>query len=514
MPMQRLSMRKIREVLRLSWCARLNAQAVARSCGMGRTTVREYLQRAARAGLSWDSAEQLSDAQLESMLFPTVETSKARPVPDWAELQKELKRRGVTLLVLWEEYKACFPDGYEYSRFCDLFREWLGTQPVWMRQDHKAGERLYVDYAGMTMPIQDRKTGETYQAQVFVATLGVSSYTYVECTRTQSLRDWLASHCRAFEFFQGVPALVVCDNLRSAVNRPCRYDPEKNPAYEELARHYDTAVFPARVRKPRDKSKVESAVQGVERRILAKLRNRTFFSLSELNEAVWILLAQYNDRRFQKRPESRHALFEQIDKPMLKSLPRTRYEYAWHHKAKVSLDYHVEADNHFYSVPYRLCGQYVMVRQTDTMVEILHNGQRVASHFRSHKKYLHTTKREHMPEGHRAHAQWSPERIIRWLEKSGPSVGELARRIMTERDHPEQGYRACMGLKRLGDEHGVEKLEAACRRALELQSYFYKTVKSLITKPLPPQQHEARQKRAPILHENLRGAQYYNPKTI
>lgn len=510
MPAERLSMRRIREVLRLSWCAQLSSTVVAQSCGMGRTTVREYLQRAERAGLSWPMAEEMSDAALEERLFSRVTLPKdqMRPLPDWAEVHKQYQRKGVTLLLLWEEYKERFPEGYEYSRFCDLYRTWAGKQPVWMRQNHKAGERLYVDYAGMTVPVKDSKTGETRDAQIFVATLGASSYTFAEATFTQTLRDWLGSHCRAFAFFGGVTQLVVPDNLRSAVSRSCRYDPESNPAYAELARHYNTAIFPARVRKPRDKAKVESAVQGVERRILAKLRDRTFFSLAELNEAIGVLLEDYNGRPFQKRPESRRALFEQVDKPTLKPLPQNRYEYAWYHNAKVNLDYHIEADDHYYSVPYRLCGERVQVRQTDAMVEIYYKGQRIASHFRCHRKYQHTTQKEHMPRGHQEHAEWTPERIIRWLGKSGPAVAEVARRIMDSRPCPEHGFRACMGIKRLGDSYGKQSLEAACKRALELQSLSYGSVEDILKKNGAKQETKAPDP-APIHHENVRGSEYY-----
>jgi transposase len=482
---------------------------------MGRTTVREYLQRAERAGLCWSMAEEMSDTALEERLFScvTLPPDQVRPLPDWAEVHRQYQRKGVTLLLLWEEYKEHFPEGYAYSRFCDLYRAWAGKQPVWMRQNHKAGERMFVDYAGMTVPVKDRKTGETHDAQIFVAALGASNYTFVEATFSQTLRDWLNSHCRAFSFFGGVTEMVVPDNLRSAINRSCRYDPESNPAYAELARHYNTAIFPARVRKPRDKAKVESAVQGVEYRILAKLRDRNFFSLAELNKAIGVLLEEYNGRPFQKRPESRRMLFEQVDKPVLKPLPQNRYEYAWYHDAKVNLDYHIEADDHYYSVPYRLCGERVQVRQTDTMVEIYHKGQRIASHFRCHRKYQHTTKKEHMPDRHREHAEWTPERIISWVGKSGPAVAEVARRIIALRAIPEQGFRACMGIKRLGDTYGSERLEAACKCAIELKSFSYGSVEDILKKGVAKQETKTSAP-APIHHENLRGSEYYQTNPI
>ncbi|MCP4645512.1 MAG: IS21 family transposase [bacterium] len=505
-------MRKIREVLRLSWGGKLSPRAVAQSCGMGRTTVREYLQRAERAGLSWPLQQGLSDGELEALLFapPVSPTNAPRPLPDWQHLHEELRRKGVTLFLLWEEYKAVHPDGYEYSRFCELYRQWAGKLPVWMRQDHRAGEKLFVDYAGMTMPVTNRETGEIRQAQIFVSTLGASNYTYTQATWTQTLPDWIASHVRAFEFFGGAPELVIPDNLRSGVSYSCRYDPDANPTYAEMAAHYGTAILPTRVQKPKDKAKVEAGVQGVERRILAKLRNRTFFSLTELNQAISVLLVEYNRRPFQQFEGSRRSLFEKVDKPALVPLPATRYEYAEWVKARVSLDYHVRADDHYYSVPYRLVKQEVHVRLTITAVEVFHQGVRVASHLRSHKKHRHTTKNEHMPESHRAHAEWTPERVIRWVGKAGQATAEVAKQIIASRPHPQQGFRACMGIKRLGEVYGVDRLEAACLRALAIQSPSYRSVKSILNneldkKPLATQSSAP----PPIEHENVRGADYY-----
>lgn len=513
MPAERVSMRRIREVLRLSWGGKLSPRAVAQSCGLGRTTVREYLQRARQAGLSWPLPEKLSDGELETLLFPppVSPTNAPRPLPDWERVHEELKRKGVTLFLLWEEYKAVHPEGYEYSRFCDLYRAWAGRLPVWMRQDHKAGEKLFVDYAGMTMPVVNRKTGEIREAQIFVATLGASNYTYAEPTWTQTLPDWIGSHVRALEFLGGVPSLIVPDNLRSGVSSACRYDPDANPTYAEMAAHYGTAILPARVRKPQDKAKVESGVLGVERRILAKLRNRTFFSLTELGQAIAALLVEYNRRPFQQLEGSRRSLFIEVDKPALKPLPANRYEYAEWQKARVSLDYHVRADDHYYSVPYRLVKERVDVRLTNTAVEIFHRGTRVASHLRSPNKHRHTTRKEHMPQGHRAHAEWTPERVVRWVGQAGEATAEVAERIIASRAHPEQGFRACMGIKRLGEVYGTGRLEAACQRALALQSPSYKSVKSILDKgldrkPLP----NAAPQPPPIEHENVRGADYYH----
>lgn len=511
MPAERLSMRKIREVLRLSLGGRLSARAVAASCGMGRTAVREYVQRAARAGLSWPLPEGLLDDALEALLFPPAAPAEGdRPLPDWQGVHDGLKGKGVTLYLLWEEYRALHPAGYGYSRFCDLYRAWAGKLPVWMRQEHKAGEKLFVDYAGMTMPVTDRETGEVHQAQIFVAALGVSSYTFAEATWTQTLPDFIASHVRAFEFFGGCPALVVPDNLRSGVSRSCRYDPDITPAYTEMAAHYGVAVMPARVRKPKDKAKVESGVQGVERRILAALRDRTFFSLAELDGAMAPLLLLYNTRAFQLREGSRKSQFAEFDVPALQALPQARHEYAEWLKARVNLDYHVRADGHCYSVPYRHVKEEVHVRMTATHVEIFLNNTRVASHFRSRQKDRHTTCREHMPKDHLAHAEWTPERIKRWVGQAGTSTAEVAEAIMASRAHPEQGFRACMGLKRLGEKLGPERLEAACARALALQSPSYQSVKSILEKgldrePLPQPAPPI----PPIEHENVRGPAYY-----
>jgi transposase len=454
----------------------------------------------------------MSDSALEALLFPAAVSRDhaPRPLPHWRAVHEELQRKGVTLFLLWEEYKAVHPKGYEYSRFCDLYRAWAGKLPVWMRQEHKAGEKLFVDYAGMTMPVVNPGTGEVRQAQIFVATLGASNYTYAEGTWTQTLPEWIASHVRAFEFFGGAPELVIPDNLRSGVSYPCRYDPDANPTYREFAEHYGTAIMPARAAKPKDKAKVESGVQGVERRILAKLRNRTFFSLAELNQAISCLLVEYNRRPFQQLEGSRRSLFLKLDKPVLQPLPATRYEYAEWVKARVSLDYHVRADDHCYSVPYRLVKEQVEVRLTATAVEIFHRGVRVASHLRAHQKNRFTTKTEHMPERHRVHAEWTPERVIRWVGRAGEATAEVAEQIIASRPHPQQGFRACMGIKRLGETYGADRLEAACRRALAIQSASYRSVKSILENRLDQKPLETQPPRTPpIHHENVRGADYY-----
>lgn len=512
MPAERLSMRTIKEVLRLKWGCGLSHRAVAGSCGIGCTTAREYVQRAVRAGLSWPLPEDLGEEGLERLLFPPSPCvdADARAVPDWPQVHRELQRKGVTLLLVWEEYKAAQPQGYQYSRFCDLYRAWRGGLDLWMRQEHKAGEKLFVDYAGQTMPVVDRKTGEVREAQIFVAVLGASNYTFAEATWTQALPDWIVSHTRAFAFFNGVTEILVPDNLRSGVSSACRYEPDLNPTYAEMARHFGVAIVPARVRKPKDKAKVEVGVQGVERRILAPLRNRTFFSLAELNEALSLLLEQYNRRPFQKLPGSRRSMFEAVDKPALKPLPAERYEYAAWKQARVNIDYHIDAEGHYYSVPYTLAHQVVDVRITTTTVECFHKGSRVASHLRDARKGQHTTVRDHMPKSHQQYLEWSPQRLIDWAAKTGTAAAAVVERILIERPHPEQGYRSCLGIQRLGKEYGAQRLEAACARALALNAPRYTNVKSILEhgldqQPLPQSQPA----QPPVQHDNVRGPEYY-----
>jgi len=512
MPGKRLSVRKIKQVLRLKFDCQLSNQAVAKSCGISRTKVREYVQRATAAGLCWPLPQELADSELEQLLFPPPLAIPAseRPLPDWGQVHRELKRKGVTLFLLWQEYKEAHPQGYQYSRFCDLYRAWAGTVDLPMRQNHKAGEKLFVDYAGQTMPVVDRLTGQVRQAQIFVAVSGASNYTSVEATWTQRLPDWIASHKRAFAFMGGVHELVIVDNLRSGVSSACRYEPDVNPTYQEMAGHYGTAILPARVRRPKDKAKVEAGVLGVERQILARLRHRTFFSLAELNQAIATLLTEYNNRPFQKLPGSRRSLFETVDKPALKPLPERPYEYADWKKATVNVDYHVEIDGHYYSLPYQLVRQKVEVRLTNTTVECFHNGRRVASHLRSHIKGRHTTLSEHMPKAHQQYAEWTPQRLVGWASKAGGATKEVVKQILASRPHPQQGFRACLGIMRLGQQYGSDRLEAACQRALAINATSYKSIASILKHGLDKQPMSQQQPQLPAIeHANVRGAAYY-----
>jgi transposase len=432
-------------------------------------------------------------------------------LPVWAEVHRELKRKGVTLALLWGEYKTRHPEGLQYTQFCAHYRAWAGTLDVVMRQPHRAGEKLFVDYAGQTVPVIDRMSGAIREAQVFVAVLGASNYTYAEATWTQSLPDWIGSHVRTFQYLQAVPAIVVPDNLKSGVRCAHRYEPDLNPTYCAMATHFGVAVLPARAAKPRDKAKAEVGVQIVERWVLARLRNETFFSLAELNAAIRVLLQELNERPLQKLPGSRRTLFEQLDRPAMKPPPQQPYVYAEWSRARAHIDYHIEVDGHYYSVPYLLVKQILEVRLSAHTVEIFHRGQRVASHRRSQDKGRYTTLPEHMPEAHRAYAEWTPQRLVHWAENIGPALTEVVTAILRSRPHPQQGFRSCLGIMRLGKSYGEARLEAACRRAHALQSYSYKSIASILKHrldqiPLPGPSSSP----TPIAHSNIRGAQYYH----
>ena len=505
-------MRRIREVLRQRWECGLSERTVATSCSVARSTVAKYVKRAREAGLSWPLPADLTDEELERRLFAAASSSQSGPhfVPDWTEVHRQLARKGVTLQLVWEEYKQAHPDGFQYTQFCVRYRAWRKTLDLPMRQEHKAGERLFVDYCGQTMPIRDRKTGQVRQAQVFVAVLGASNYTYVEACWTQNSPEWIMAHVHALSFYGGAPAFLVCDNLKAGVVSAHRYEPEANRSYEDMAEHYGCAVLPTRVRKPKDKAKAEKGVQDVERRILAALRNRSFFSLHELNEAIKWLLIRYNERPFQKLEGSRRSLFEQLDKPALRPLPGQPYEYAEWKKVRVNIDYHVAIDGNYYSVPYQLVNQSLDVRISNTAVESFHKNKRVASHLRLQRKGQYATHTAHMPKSHRDYAEWTPERLVSWAEKTGPQTVCAVETILRARPHPQQGFRACLGLMRLGKEYGPERLEAACTRALATKTVSFKSIESILKRkldqrPLPRKLPE----KPPVEHDNIRGSEYY-----
>jgi len=512
-------MRKIREVLRLRFeCGRSHAE-IAASAAMGETTVGDYLARARGAGLTWAEASAMTDTEVEAKLFRDAvgrNEPPARVPVDFAWVHRELSRVGVTLQTLWVEYRegASTTEGhrpYEYSRFCGLYARWRTKLAVSMRQVHRAGEKLFIDYSGKKLRVVDRATGEVTEVEIFVAVLGASNYTYAEATRSQKLPDFVASTVRTFEHFGCVPEIVVPDQLRSAVSGPHRYEPDINPTYLEMAQHYGVTVIPARPRKPKDKSKVEGGVLIVQRWIVAALRNRTFFSLGELNAAIRELVERLNARPFKKLDGCRRAVFESIDKPAMRPLPARRYEIAeWKH-AKVNIDYCVTLDHRHYSVPYALVGEAVEIRATASVVEILHKGVRVASHPRHYgPKGAATIADEHRPRAHREYGKWPPERVIAWAESIGGHVGELAGAIMGRRTHPETGYRACLGVIRLADRYGRERVDAACARAVSIGSPSFKTVQSILKSGLDRTPLLEPPPRAAIDHDNIRGASYFD----
>jgi len=509
--MKRLPMRNIREALRLR-AQGLVLREIAASLNVGRTTAHEYLARARRAGLAWPLPEGLTDDALERQLFAatTLLAAGSRPQPDWKKIHRELRRKGVTLSLLWEEYRAVHRQGYGYSQFCELYRRFKGKLSPTMRQTHLAGEKMFVDYAGQTIGVVDGLTGEVREAQLFVAVLGASSYTYAEATWTQSLPDWTGSHCRAFSFFGGVTAQVVSDNLKSGITKACFYEPAVNRTYSNLARHYDTAIVPARPYKPRDKAKVEVAVQLAERWILAALRNRQFFTLAELNAAIRGLLEKLNNRVTRHLGTSRAHLFEDLDRPALKALPQEAYAYAAWQERRVGLDYHVEVEKHYYSVPHTLLREKVWARISERTVEVFHRGKRVAAHVRSSSNRRHTTVREHMPSSHRRYADWTPERLKRQAGEIGPNTGVLVEVILRERSHPEQGFRSCLGILRLAKSHGADRLEAACERALEIGARSYTSVNSILKNRLDRQRPEPATDGPAITHPNIRGPHYFH----
>jgi transposase len=505
-------MRKIHDVLRLKWVAELSNREIAQATGIARSTVNDYLRRAEEADLSWPLPEGTDHDALEQRLFKIPPRPTAsRALPHWKVVHKELRRNGVTLWLLWEEYcaenagAAC----YSYTRFCELYSAWRQSVDVVMRQSHAPGEKLFVDYAGQTVPVVDRTTGQAKEAHLFVAVLGASNYTFAVPTEGEDLRSWIGAHEAAFRFFGGVPQIVVPDNLKAGVTKAHRYEPDVNPTYQDMAEHYGVAVIPTRTAAPRDKAKAENGVLVAERWILARLRNRTFFSMGELKEAIAELLGELNDRPFQKLPGCRRTAFEELDQPMLGPLPPRPYVFAEWRKRRAGLDYHVEVDGHYYSVPFEHAKKVFDVRVTASVVECFLGGRRVASHMRSPRRGHHTTVREHMPKAHQQYAEWTPERITAWAEQIGPATAELTRAIISARRHPQQGYRSCLGILRLSKAYGEPRLEAAAQRALAIGARSYKSVSSILKSGLDQQPLPGQASDEPIEHENIRGALYY-----
>ena len=515
MTTKKVTMQKIKDILRLKYGANLSIRQISRSLNISTGVISKYISRADAAELSWPLPDAMTDLELALVLQPKrVVNSGVFAEPNFNLMQQDLVQKGMTRQLLWEEYAETHPNNhYSYSRFTVLFKQWRGKLQLSMRQTYLVGEKLFVDYCGPTMNVVNPDTGEFRTAQIFVAVLGASSYTFAEATWSQKLPDWIGSHVRAFNFYGGLPEIVVPDNLKSAVSKACRYDPDLNPTYQQMAEHYDVAVIPARPYKPKDKSKAEVGVQVVERWIMMRLRKQTFFTLVSLNQAIRFLLDDLNTRPFKKRPGSRLSQFECLDKPALKPLPDSDYEYLEIKKVRVYLDYHVEYDDHYYSVPYQLVKQAVMVHAGQTSLTILHQGKQVARHPRVFS-HGHTTDPAHMAKAHLKHQEWSPQRLISWAKEIGEYTTIVVDYQLTSRRHPEHGYRACLGLLNLTRKYGQPRLEAACRRAHHINAMNYKNIVSILSKGLdnlPLDEKEAeKQIDLPLTHSNVRGPNYYH----
>jgi transposase len=507
----KLAMRQIQEILRLKHQSQLSIREIARSCGLPTSTVGDYLKRAEAAGIGWPLPEGQDERQLLGRLFPApVQAPEASlALPDWRAIHQELARKGVTLVLLWQEYRQAQPEGYGYSRFCELYQSWADTLEPVLRQVHEPGHKLFVDWAGQTVAIHNAQDGSVSAAHLFVAVLGASNKTYVEAFENEQLSAWISAHCHAWAFFEGVSRVTVPDNLKTGVTVPCRYEPLLHRSYLELAEHYGTVVIPARKQKPRDKAKVEGGVLIAERQILAALRDQRFFNVAELNQAIAPLLAKLNQQPFQKLEGSRNSWFESMERSRLLPLPAMPFELGTWSRAKANIDYHAVVENHFYSVPYQLIHQQLDVRLTDQTVELFANGKRVAAHLRSSLPGRATTLEEHRPKSHQKYLQWTPSRILEWVEKIGPQCVAVVEKILVQRPHPEQGYRSVMGIIRLAKAVGNPRMEAACRRALHFGTCSYTSIKSILQNKLEAQALDPEAAPPSPTHENLRGGLYY-----
>ncbi len=507
-----IEMRNIREILRLKHENGLSNRMIAKSIGCSRDSVATVLGRAEAIGLKWPLPSDMTDKQLEGLIYPPPKQKTNRPEPDMEWIHKELhKGKHVTLMLLWLEYKKDHPEGIMYSQFCDKYRQWLKKANISMPQVHKAGEKTFVDWVGDTFDIIDIETGEIKKAYVFVAVLGASSYCYAEAFLSQDLSSWITGHVNAFNFFSGVTEIIVPDNLKTGVDKPCFYEPTINRTYQEMAAHYGMVIIPARVRKPKDKPKVESAVLNVERWIMAALRNHKFFSLTELNYVIKEKLHELNHRPFQKKDGCRYSMYVELDLPALKPLPTTDYEYAEWKKTAVHVDYHVEFDRNFYSVPYLYAGQKVDLRTTAVFVEIFHKGARIAGHPRHYgKSRTYVTNPEHVPAKHRFLMEWNPDRFVRWASEIGPHTAQLVEKILQAKPHVEQGYRACLGVIRLSKAYPRERMEKAALRALNANAISYYSLKSILDKGLDRLESQGKVREIPIRHANIRGPEYYS----
>lgn len=514
MATKRIPMRQLREILRLRLHAKLSMRQIRDSLRLSLGAIQKAVSKAEALELDWDAIEQLDDPHLAAKIYPQADTAKSshKVLPDWIEIYQELKRKGMTKQLLWEEYTQQYPNrSFSYPQYCLLYRSWLKKQRRSMRQTHKAGEKLFVDYAGQTVPIVSHNTGEIRTAQVFVAVLGASNYTFCEATWSQKLPDWINSHVRAFDFIGGVPAIVVPDNLKSAVTKACRYDPDLNPSYQQLAAHYGTALVPARPLKPKDKAKAEVGVQIIERWILARLRHHTFFSLGELNVCIKALLKEVNNKPFKQLKGTRQQWFESIDKPALLPLPKHVYQYTDIKTVKVNIDYHIQYDDHFYSIPHHLVGEKIELHAKEFLIEIYFHNKRITSHARKYTSGM-TTESEHMPVKHEKHHKWTPDRLMNWAKDIGDEVLLWIKTVLNQRQHPEQAYRVCLGLLNLSRRYPAQRLNKACAIANKNSLYKLKHIKDILLSNQDQLVSEAKESlpNLPQAHENIRGPESFH----
>lgn len=513
MPKGLLSMRQIKEVLRLSWNLDRSQRYIAQSTGISRSTVRDYLRRARAANLGWPLPEDITEEHLHQLLYPPVERTEARsrPLPSWSTIHQELKRKGVTLNLLWEEYKREHPNGLQYSRFAQQYRQWRKGLEVWMIQTHKAGDKAFVDYSGLTVPIWNARCTEIlYHAEIFVACLGASDLIFCVATKTQQLPDWIHAHCLMFEFFEGAPLALVPDNLRSAVTKANRYEPLCHRTYEDCAAHYHSSVMPARSYSPKDKSKAEKSVQFAQQRILAPLRDTRFNALDRLNESIAHRVMDVNDRHFQKLPYSRRELFERIERKALQPLPSTRYTFGQWFSETLNGSYHVCIHLHHYSVPYTYVGKKIETHVTARTVECFCRNQRIASHQRNDTPSEHSTLDEHRPEAHRQQALWKSDRLLKWAEQIGLHTYQLINQVLTQkRRHLQQKERSALGILRLSHRNSEPDLEEACAYALSIGTIRYDSILSILKRGLAQSVVGDDETGCGSQHANVRGADYY-----
>lgn len=531
MSAERLAMRKIREVLRLKFLCGVNgSRAIAEAAKCSKTSVNEYLGMAEAVGIvSWSDVEPLTEDELEGLFYPKVinpvgYVSQKRSIelqqslPNWSDVHEQLRDPNVTLMLIWAEYRIDHPNGYHYTQFTEYYRRWRGKLALVMRQSHRPGEKAFIDFCDGLF-LTDRDTGEKTRTELFVGVLGASCYTFAIASQSQNIPDWTWCNRKFLEFIGGAPSILVPDNLRSGIKKSCRYEPTISPAFQELTEHYGTCVIPGRVRKPRDKAKAENGVLQAQRWILAVLRKRTFYSLAEINAAIADCLVRLNTKTMRGYGKSRQELFELLDKPVLKKLPDTPYEWADWVKARLGVDYHLRYDDHFYSGPYQLAKEELWLRASGQVISIYFKGQRVASHVRSYKKWDKTTLSDHMPSHHRAHAEWTPDRILSWVKSIGPASVQLVEKMMKEKQHPEQAYQSALGIISLSKKYGSERVEKASIKALKIHSHRYHTLKTMLKNNMEDvdtvprklvQPSELNEQLGPFAKENLRGQGYYH----